>query len=679
MRDRLVSLLAVVMSTSLTNQSMAADIPIRQIVLYKSGVGYFERAGGLRPGESGRLDFKAAEMNDVLKSLTIEDKSGAKIAGLRYDSSEPLDSKLAEFPFHVGGEQSLSGFLDQMKGARVEMKYGTETVAGTVVSGRKLAASDKAPEREQVVLLVDSGDLRTFDLAAASSIRFTDTKLQSQLKDYLGALNQARSKDKRSVYIDSSDAKDRQVVASYMVPMPVWKSSYRLIFNDQPQPTLEGWAIVDNTTGEDWTNVRLSVVSGRPVSFISRLYEARFLQRPTVDLPEERAQGPVLHEGGFSAEVASGAPAPPPAPAQAFMMAKPMVSAKRSMPQGVIGGLAVDGPPQRDMLSSIAAAARGVDLGDLFEYSFAAPVTVKKSESAMLPFLQQKLGARRLLIYSEQYGRNPMSSAELTNSTGKTLDGGPITVFDSNNYSGEALMETLRPNDKRLISYAVDLGTRITPNLDSSNELLREIRASRGVIVTRSALQETKTYTIKNVDTKAKTLIIEHPIRSGYKLLNQKPAETTSSAYRFEVTVAPHSDQKFAVTEEYVYENSFGVSTLTPDVLAEYIQSKSISDSARRQLQQIAQIKQQIAVLDEQMKHNTADMNDVTGDEDRIRKNIESLNQVSGQQDQVQKYSRQLSDQETRLAKLRDGASELRQLKTALDAKLSAAIDKLNL
>src|SRR5205823_5616722 len=138
--------------------------------------------------------------------------------------------------------------------------------------------------------------------------------LQLLLKDYLTAMNQARSKDKRSVYIDSSDAKDRQIVASYMIPTPVWKSSYRLIFSEQSQPTLEGWAIVDNTTGEDWTKVRLAVVSGRPVSFISRLYEPRYLQRATVDLPEDRAAGPVVHEGGFAggapAAMAKAAPAP---------------------------------------------------------------------------------------------------------------------------------------------------------------------------------------------------------------------------------------------------------------------------------------------------------------------------------------------------------------------------------
>src|SRR5260370_23277480 len=156
-----------------------------------------------------------------------------------------------------------------MKGAKVEIKYGAEAVSGTIVSGRVVAGDDKQKEREQLLLLLDSGELRTFDLAAANSIRFADPALQLQLKDYLLAVNQSRSKDKRSVYIDSSDAKERQIAASYMVPMPVWKSSYRLVFNDRTWPMLEGWAIIDNTSGEDWTNVRLAGGVRRPLSFMS--------------------------------------------------------------------------------------------------------------------------------------------------------------------------------------------------------------------------------------------------------------------------------------------------------------------------------------------------------------------------------------------------------------------------
>ena len=243
-------------------------------------MGFFERSGKLGPGESARLDFNASEMNDVLKSLTIEERGGGKISGLRYDSMDPLGHKLAEFPFQIGAAQPLSVMLDQLKGARLELKFGNETVAGAIVNGRLVAGSDKQPEREQLTLMLDGGELRTLDLSAATGIHFTDPQLQQQFHDYLAALAAARSKEKRSVYIDSTDAKEREVVASYMIPAPVWKSSYRLIFGASGQPVLEGWAIVDNTTGEDWTKVQLSLVSGRPISFVSQLYAPKYVDGP---------------------------------------------------------------------------------------------------------------------------------------------------------------------------------------------------------------------------------------------------------------------------------------------------------------------------------------------------------------------------------------------------------------
>ncbi|HTC86869.1 MAG TPA: DUF4139 domain-containing protein [Bryobacteraceae bacterium] len=668
---RYLPLLTAFFFTGFLYTIYAADLPIREVILYKSGVGYFERGGTLGAGESARLDFKATYMNDVLKSLTISGQNGGKITGLRYDSSEPLDQKLAGFPFKIAGQASLALFLDQMKGAKVDLKYGSETISGTLVSGRVVKGDDKQSEREQLVALLDSGELRTLDLAAASSIRFADAKLQTQLRDYLTSVNQSRSTDKRSIYLDSSDAKERQIDTSYMVPTPLWKSSYRLIFGDKGQPTLEGWAIIDNTTGEDWTNVRLALVSGRPVSFISNLYEPKYVNRETVELPEDRAANPVIYSGALQL---NGAPLP------AAAMRKDSLASV-----GGVGGFLASpraqfevAPERQQIASNVAVNVAAGDLGELFEYRFSTPVTVKKDESAMLPFLQQPIGARKLLIYSESYGEHPMNAAELSNSTGKTLDGGPITVFDAASYAGEALMTTLKAADKRLISYSVDLGTRVTTQFDSSRELVREIHANRGILTTRVAMDETRTYTIRNVDQKAKTLIIEHPEREGYKLVALKPAETTSNAYRFEVKLGPDATEKFPVAEERVYQTTTSISSLTPDVLLGYVQNKTLSEAARNQLQQILDAKRQIADLDGQIRQLDSDINGMVSDQTRIRQNMQSLNQVSGQQDQVQKYARQLAAQESSLASSRDKSSDLKKQKGAAESRLNSLIEKMD-
>jgi hypothetical protein len=540
---------------------------------------------------------------------------------------------------------------------------------------------DKRPEREQITLLMDAGDLRNFDLGAAAGIRFTDVRLQTQFKDYLAALTEARSKEKRAVYIDSTDAKRREVVASYMVPTPVWKSSYRLIFGEGAQPTLEGWAIVDNTTGEDWNKVDLSLVSGRPISFISRLYEPRYVARQTAELPEDFASAPVVYEGAVETgaqEVSGSAPVDgQPAPA-------PPAASPRQMAMGAVAGLPMNG---RDFnrveqfakvaQSSIAAPAAGRELGELFEYHIPTPVTVRRNESAMLPFLQQKVDTRKLLIYSDPSAAHPMDAAEITNTTGQTLDGGPITVYDSGAYAGEALVETVKTGDKRLISYGVDLGTRITTLWDSKAEQIREIHARRGILTTRNSVEETRTYTIHNVDQKAKTLVIEHAARPEYNLLDRKPLEKTSNAYRFEVKLAAGATEKFPVVEEHVYERAFAITDLTPDVLFTYVRNKTFSDAARKQLEQIANLKQQIAADAREIQSLESQITDVVNDQERVRRNIGSLNQVSGQQQQVQTYAQRLASQESQLASLRDRRADLDKKRAALDVEVSGSIQSM--
>ena len=657
-----------------------AELPVRTVVLYKHGVGYFERSGALGPGESARLDFRAEEMNDVLKSLTINDQGG-KVTGLRYDSSIPLDQKLTEFPFRINDGEPLSAVIDQLKGARIEMEFGPQKTAGAIVSSRLIAGDKDRPEREQLTLLMDSGELRNVDLAAATAIRFTDQKLQLQFKDYLAALTGARSKDKRSVYIDSTDSKSRDVRAAYIMPMPAWKSSYRLLFGEgAAQPTLEGWAIVDNTTGEDWTNVRLSLVSGKPISFISQLYPPKFITRLGAELAEDQAVAPTVYSGAVKQNAKSPA-APNALRAGGNAGLNGAIGGLASGSGGGVGGGIFKSSAGLQMAesSTVAQAGPAQEIADLFEYDIATPVTVRKDESAMMPFLQQKVSARKLIIYSDAGRPNPFNAAELTNNTGKTLDGGPITVFDAGTYAGEALVETVKNSDKRFISYGVDLGTRIATNFDSRNDAVRELHAHNGILTTKLAQVQKKTYSAQNVDPRSKTLIIEHPVRAGYVLIDTvKPTETARDVYRFELKLPASGSLDFPVTEERIYDTQTSVSSLNPDGLLTYIRNKSISDAARKQLQQISDIKTQIANADADKHSVTDQINNVTRDEERNRQNIASLSPVSGQQQLVQDYARKLSEQETQISTLRDRESALDRQRAALQTQLNGLMEKLD-
>lgn len=652
---------AIVPALLATALMAAAELPVKRVVLYKHGVGYFERNGDLVSGESARLDFKASDMNDVLKSLTVVETGGGKVTGLRYDSAMPLEARLAEYSFEISEKIPLSEFLDQFKGARIEL----DSVAGSIVSGRHMAQTNDKLHRELVVVMTDANELRTIDLSAVTKIKLSDNVLQQQLRDYLSALAGARTKEQRSVYIDSTDARARKISASYLIPAPIWKSSYRLIFRNDPKPLLEGWAIIDNTTNDDWTNIRLSLVSGKPVSFQSRLYEPKVIERPFADLPEDEAARPVVYEGGVKQKLAA-----PPPPARAELGAGRAFAA----PMAVMADVA-EVRQQRE--SNISVQTQGRDLGELFEYAFGNPVTVRRNQSAMLPFLQQPIDARKLLIYSDRSQQNPRTAAELTNATGKTLDGGPITVFDNDAYAGEALVETVKSGDKRLISYGVDLGTRITTKIESGNQRYLEFKARRGAVFAKSGTEETTVFTIKNVDARAKTLIIEHPLRPGYTILNQKPTETTANMNRFTVPLKAASEESFTIKEDFVHDQVISLSSSTPDYIATLMVNRTMSTAGRKALEGVANQKRQIAEAERAARAAEQRVTDLSKDQDRLRQNISSLNSIAGQQDVVQRYARDLAAREQLIVTLRDQANEQRQKKSSLEAELNAMLEKL--
>jgi len=664
-----ISSVSLLLAASLVLQS--ADLPVKQVTLYKHGIGYFERAGIVPSGEEVRLDFKNTDMNDVLKSLIVSDANGGKISGIRYDSNATLAQQLEKYPFAIGNGEMLSAFLDRIKGARMEISVGDSKQTGTILGARAVSTGteNRQTTSEQVTLLLDSGAMANFDMAGIRSMQLLDPHLQDQLKQYLKTIAQANSKDKRSIYVDSNGSASRNLRLSYITPVAIWKSSYRLSL-DAANSRLEGWAIVDNTTDEDWSNVQLSVVSGRPISFISLLDTPRYGNRQVAELPEDKAAGPVVYSGAAQ-EIAGGAAggviggvAPPPPMAKTRQFVSNQLMMPRSTAQTV------------EVTQSTVSGATGATLGELFEYSFAGPVTIKKNQSAMLPFLQDKISARKLLIYKDGDGDHPVNAAEVTNNTAKTLDGGPITVYDAGAYAGEALVETFKAGDKRLIGYAVDYGTLVEKDSDDGDKIVREITAKNGVITTRYAQHSTTTYDIKNVDPKPKTLIVQQE-GIEHKVLSPKPLERTSTAYRFEVHLPANGNQQLKVEQEDVESETTAVTNATPDVLTVFVQNKQLSDSGRRQLQTILDLKAKIADLQANLTGLTTRNTELSEEQTRLRQNIDSLNRVKGQEEQVRQYSSQLGANEVEMAKLRDQRNAETQRKKSFDSELRDAIAKL--
>jgi uncharacterized coiled-coil protein SlyX len=330
------------------------------------------------------------------------------------------------------------------------------------------------------------------------------------------------------------------------------------------------------------------------------------------------------------------------------------------------------------MADSVETAAQGMELGDLFEYHVDKRLDIPKHESAMIPFVQQEVKAERVLLFDSASGRpNPFDAVLLTNTSKLTLDGGAITVLDGDRYLGEALIENLKPGDNRPVSFAVDLGTRLTTAFDSHNDQITSVKVHRGVITTMQKSVEVKTYTIRNTGDTARPLIIQHPVRSNWKLSpgTAKPEETTAQHYRFRVALPAKDTVKMAVSEEMEYPTTTQVNNLNSDLIAMYVRSKAIGPEAQQKLQAVVALKDRLAETQKKISARQEEINDLTRDQDRLRQNISNLRGLPGQTDQVNRYAAKLTDQEKTMeglqAALASERSNLRQTQQELDRMIA--------
>lgn len=278
----------------------ASRIPVKRVVLYKNGVGFFEHVGTVHGNESVSVAFTSGQLNDVLKSLTVLDLNGGHIADVSYGSSEPAARQLDQLHLPMGDKPSLSDFLGGLRGARLEVRSGTNQITGRLLSieRKTRVAGGTTLEVDYLALITDSGELRTTELSPAYSVRLLDRDLASKVNRYLDIESAARDADVRRMVVSTEGTGARSLYLSYISEVPVWKSTYRIVLDAKrgANALLQGWAIVDNTVGEDWNNVELSLVAGAPQSFIQNLSQPYYSRRPVVPIPETVSNTPQTFE-----------------------------------------------------------------------------------------------------------------------------------------------------------------------------------------------------------------------------------------------------------------------------------------------------------------------------------------------------------------------------------------------
>lgn len=663
-------------------QAPAANpLPLRRVVLYKSGVAHFEHLGRVRGNQDVTISFTTGQLDDVLKSLTAIDMGGGQITGIHYNSQEQIDRRLGALRLSVGEKPTRAQFLSAMRGARLEVVSGTRRTAGRLLSvettSRKI--DGVVMNVETLALVGDAGDIHTVALDPGVTVKLLDNDLSHEIGRYLAVVGSARDADVRRLTIATNGAGERDLFVSYVSEAPVWKSTYRLVLpTDSARPALlQGWAIVDNTGGEDWSNVEMSLVAGAPQSFVQAISKPFYVKRPVVTLRSALTAAPHTHQRALNLLSTNDG---------LFSLVVPRLDAVEEVTMKSEAGvnITIDGALPRSTFTTTlrqqAVSADAANLGELFEYRIKQPVTINKGQSALVPILAADIKAERVSVWNakENPGR-PLRAIWITNDSGLTLDGGNFSVIDADKFAGEGLIDPLRPGERRVISFAVDLGLVVDAGDEEQNERISNVSIHRGLI--RRTVDERRRvrYTVRNEDSQKKTLVLEHPAEEGWKLTGAStPTETTAGWHRFRVEIAPRSTATLDLEEKKPVSTDVLIATLTDDHLALFVKERTISPEVETALRDIQRRKAEVARVASDIKNRTIEIEQIHADQARVRENMRALKGTSEERQLLQRYVRQLDEQETRIRAIDDEVRRLTaELATAKGA-LAQAIEGLS-
>ncbi|RMH14737.1 MAG: DUF4139 domain-containing protein [Planctomycetota bacterium] len=659
-------------------------LPISNITLYRSGVGYFERRGLIEDNADVQIRFNTDQINDILKSMVLLDLDGGMIEAASYGSKEPLARRLASFAVDISDNPDMGELLNRLRGARVGVRTIEGESAGVVVGveQRPVPTGDVVVTRPFVNLLTDAG-IQSIDLAGITGMRILDEQLASELSKALAALAEHRADNTKSVDLSFRGEGARRIVVAYVHEMPVWKTSYRLVLPDDSggEPTLQGWAIVENTTDEDWNDVALSLVAGQPVGFQMDLYQPLFLTRPQVPVPVTAGVSPRAYEGeavDWSREEALARLAPG-APMEDAARDRGIESrSRRSAGRGVGAALETKTITADDMAMYAARAqASAAEVGEVFQYKLDQPVTIERRRSAMLPILSAAIEGERVSIFNLADGlEHPMRGVDMTNTSGLQLMPGPISVFDGAAYAGDAQIGHISAGEERLLAYAVDL--EVLVNTEQRNETnMVSLRIVNGLIEeTRRSRQQTR-YVFKNNDKdEGRTIIVEHAKQGGWELVApEKPAKETNTAYRFQVNVNKDSSGVLEVVLERTDRQTIGITSYNLQNLLRYSREGKASEQVVAAVREAIRLQQRVNEVDEQIHRIEQERSEIANDQARVRENMARIDRNT---DLYARYIQKLGEQETRLEQIVEELDALRTERQKRQDEFNAYLRNLN-
>ncbi len=676
---------------------------IRKIVLYKHGMGYFEREGKVNGNATITLSFKTAQMKDLLTSLFAIDLDGGQIRTVGYDSKDPIDKQLENILIRVPQGAALTQFLAQLKGARIEVKIGDDTTRGHILGIEPVQqkVDDSILTAYKLVLLGEDGAIKPFNLLEITSMKLLDEPIQKDLKRILDIYLKSKYTDRKTVQIETRGKGERNILIGYLIEMPIWKTSYRLILNDKEKPFLQGWAILENPTDEDWDDVQMSFVACNPISFKLDLYTSYYPPRPTIHLSSLIPTiGNLFKANQLAREGASGGSAGGRYGTKGESYRRQRL-AKKAEDKGIyreknknmryememdeskmnsLGApmasmpMAAPRKPLSQLLtSSISAIATGTNIGELFSYEAKTPITVKRHKAAMVPIITEKIAGDKILYYRSNISPRLMNAFYLTNSTDLTLETGPVTLFEGSTSVGEGLMrKSLGAGMKEIIPYAIETGCSIEPIYKSNNQPVHKAKLTNGVLELKQYRINEVTYKCINKTGKSHTFYLDHPKAGGYKLIETKKAEEEIEGYyRFKTKLDAGDTLEFKVKEQMETASHVYLRNTSLDQIRFYINQSYISDNVKDFLKELTVIMSDVAKQQRTYNEANAEYRRLAEDQNRFRQNMRTLSTNNPTERALrEKYVKKMDQVEEKIGQLRGIMLESQDKKRELEQTL---------
>ncbi|MFN3827639.1 MAG: hypothetical protein ACK4NR_08455 [Micavibrio sp.] len=686
----------------LTGPALAETLPLKRVAISTSGLALFEHQGSVTGSTQLEIPVRLDAVDDILKSLVVMDSTGS-FGGVSLPGREPLAQSFRDLPFSREDLNSPVSLMNALQGAEIEIG------AATPIKGRLMNVVEENAELEggQIVTrhrvsVMTADGIKTALLENLASVSFTEPAVQNQIGRALEAVYTNRIRDQRPMTIALEGTGTRPVALTYVQAAPLWKSAYRLIMPaDGDKAFLQGWAILENTTGLDWDNVTVTVLSGAPVTYRQSLYESYYLSRPELPVKimdrvmpraDHGIMGTVEELDGYAdkemleekrARRAEMAPARQNLGATAKMAM--MADSAVSMESMAYGGAMPAAAPMEMAQASMAIAQ---DAATQMVFTFPDPVTLKAGNSLMVPFISREFPAERVWLYQPDTNpTHPLAAVDMDNKGETGLPPGILTLYEqgvtdkSSLHVGDAEMPMIPKGEKRFISYALDTKTKIDRQMQEDRQL-GVITMSKGIMYQKVQSRSTTTYEMKAPAEEDRLIVIEHPRRHGWELVKpeglEKEPDATDNFYRISVMVPKGETKKIKIDLQRDDTESFSLSSLSAYDIDNRISisGRDMKPEVRKALEEIKRLQSAVSIAQTEIQEINMNREKIFRDQERLRENLET---VSGNNDLGKRYIKELNTQEDTLANLeKQEAQAQNRLKSAQKA-LSDYIYSLSL